>query len=293
MLYESKPVTNDVARIIQEIEIHTRRLLSGSMSGDSRSAIKGTGFEFDQIREYHLGDDVRFIDWKASARMNSLLVKQYIEERSRTIFLALDISASSFWGTNIQKFNTLAYIASVLALVANYGNDRVGLILFSDEVDDYIPPTRGRLAVRKLMERLWSAQSKKRTDVKKVYEYLAKLKKKDAVVFLLTDYIDDNQNSYLPVVATMYDMIVIRCLDNHEVTLPAAGFITTYDNESGKELVLDLRKKERQKINSFLLERKLAQERLFKKYRIDYLDVTDTQESVGAIVRFFRRRMRY
>lgn len=284
---------HDITRIINEIEIHTRRLLSGSMSGDSRSAVKGTGFEFDQIRKYHVGDDVRFIDWKASARMNSLLVKQYREERSRTIFLALDVSASSFWGTKIQKFNTLAYIASVVALVANYGNDRVGLLLFSDHIHEYIPPTRGQLPVRKLMERLWSAQSQKQTNVKKVYEYLAKLKKKDAVVFLLTDYIDIHENPYMAVVANIYDMIVVRCLDNHEVALPAAGFITVYDNESGKELMLDLRKKERQKINDFLLQRKIMQERLFKKYHIDYLDVYDTQESVGTIVRFFRRRMRY
>lgn len=284
--------THDIAHIINEIEIHTRRLLSGSMSGDSRSAIKGTGFEFDQIREYHLGDDVRFIDWKASARMNSLLVKQYREERSRTIFLALDVSASSFWGTKTQKFDTLAYIASVLALVANYGNDRVGLLLFSDQIDGYIPPARGQSHVRTLMKQLWSAQSKKQTNVKKIYEYLAQLKKKDAIIFLLTDYIDDHENPYLSIVANMYDMIVIRCLDDHEILLPAAGFVTTYDSESGKEVVLDLRNKQQEKINSFLMQRKLMQERLFKKYHIDYLDVTDTQ-SLGTIVRFFRRRMRY
>jgi uncharacterized protein (DUF58 family) len=286
-------MTSDTARIINEIEIHTRRLLSGSMSGDSRSAIKGTGFEFDQIREYQVGDDVRFIDWNASVRMNSLLVKQYIEERSRTVFFALDISASSFWGTKIQKFNVLAYMASVLAIVANYGNDRTGLLLFSDDVIDYMPPARGQSHVRKLMERVWHAKPCKQTKVKKVFEYLARLKKRDSVVFLLTDYIDDHENPYMAFVANMYDMIVIRCLDDHERMLPKAGFITIYDNELEKELTIDLRTVAQERINTFLAQRKIAQERLFKKYHIDYLDVADTDESIGSLVRFFRRRMRY
>ena len=130
----NKSISSDIIVKIKQLEIFTRRLLNGALVGDSRSAIKGTGFEFDQIREYNCGDDIRFIDWKASARNNKLLIKQYIEERSRTIYLLVDISQSSIFGSGIcNKQEKIAELASVLALVAQHGKDQVGLLLFSDD----------------------------------------------------------------------------------------------------------------------------------------------------------------
>ena len=129
-------ISKEAFRKIRQIEISTKRLLNGSLVGDSRSAVKGTGLEFDQIRDYQIGDDVRFIDWNASARTNKFLVKQYIEERNRTVLLAVDVSASTlFSSTNYLKSDLVAQIASVLTLVADYGKDHSSLVLFSDEID--------------------------------------------------------------------------------------------------------------------------------------------------------------
>src|SRR6185436_13676142 len=135
----------EVRKKIRHLEISTRRLVSGSLLGDSRSALKGFGFDFDQIREYRAGDDIRFIDWKSSLRTDQLLVKQYIEERNRRIIIAVDISQSSVYGsTHMLRSELNAQIAAVLAFVAAYGNDAVGLLLFSDHVEYFLPPARGR-----------------------------------------------------------------------------------------------------------------------------------------------------
>src|SRR5260221_4316547 len=131
-------ISPDIATKIKQLEIFTRRLMNGALVGDSRSAIKGSGFEFDQIRDYSFGDDIRFIDWKASARNDKLLVKQYIEERSRTIFLVVDVSQSSMFGSGEHNKNSrIVELASVLALVAQHGKDHVGLLMFSDTIASY------------------------------------------------------------------------------------------------------------------------------------------------------------
>src|SRR5579862_8407903 len=139
----------EIIKKIRQIEIATRRLLTGSLVGDSRSAVKGEGFEFDQIRDYQMGDDVRAIDWNSSARMDKLLVKQYIQERNRTVILAVDVSASTLFSSDdALKSDIIAQLASVLALVADYGKDTVSLLLFSDEIELFIPAGRGRQHVR-------------------------------------------------------------------------------------------------------------------------------------------------
>ncbi len=291
-----KSISKEILRKIRHIEIYTRRLLSGSLVGDSRSALKGTGFEFDQIREYQQGDDVRFIDWKASARMDKLLIKQYVEERSRTIFLAVDVSQSSqYSSTEIVKQDLIAKIGSVLALVSHYGKDRVGLILFSDEVEEYIPPGRSLFHVRKIMELLFSYQARNtETRVSSVLEHLLKLKKRDALVFLISDFIDENVNEYLPQAAAQYDIVAIRCLDNNEKCLPAVGFITIEDLETGEPMLLDMRKKQSGVVEAFLQKRIANQDKIFKKYGVDILDVQlNKHDFVGDIVRFFARRMQY
>ena len=138
-------ISADVAKRIREIEIYTKRMVSGSLIGDTTSAYKGSGLDFDQLREYQQGDDVRFIDWHSSARADKLLVRQYIEERNRTIILAVDCSASTFFGSQQRlKYDYMAEIAAILALVGNYGKDKVGLLLFSDNIELYIPPRRNR-----------------------------------------------------------------------------------------------------------------------------------------------------
>jgi uncharacterized protein (DUF58 family) len=293
---ESSFLTGNILHKIKQIEIHTRRLLRSALVGDSRSALKGTGFEFDQIRNYQFGDDVRFIDWNASARMNTLLVKQYIEERSRTILLAVDVSASNLLGSsNALKRDTIAQIASVLALVTSISKDRVGLLLFSQHVELYIPPARGQNHVHGIMKRVFEHRAERtRTNITTALKKLAQLKYKDALVFLISDFIDDAIDpAYVSCIAKRYDLIAIRCLDKREHTLPPIGFLPIQDSETGAQLIIDTRHASLQHVHRFLAERLVQQNKLFKRYGINLLEVENNDSFIGTIIRFFRRRMRY
>lgn len=291
-------VSKEIRKKINQIEISTRRLLSGSLVGDSRSAIKGSGFEFDQIREYQMGDDVRFIDWNSSSRMNNLLVKQYIQERNRTVIIAVDISASTLFSSGDHlKSEVIAHIGSVLSLVADYGKDAVSLLLFSDEIELCIPAGRGLQHTRLIMEQLFSYRAKKTgTRVAAVLDQLVQHPRSDSIVFLISDFIDtrvDDDKKMLSLVAQKYDCIAIRCLDANERSLPSVGFITVRDPETGSEVVLDLRARSTKKITGFLDERLKKQEQLFKKSGISLLDIAIDRPFVGDLIRFFRRRMSY
>lgn len=285
-------ISSDVLKKIKHIEIYTKRLLSGALVGDSRSAIKGSGLEFDQIREYQFGDDVRFIDWHASSRMNKVLVKQYIEERNRTILLAVDVSASQqFSSTASTKHDICAEIASVLALVADYGKDHVGLLLFSDQIECFIPVGAGRNHIRLIMEKLFSFKPKHvKTNINKALEYVAKLNRKDSLLFLISDFIDYDFEKKLGIASNMYDTVAIRCTDQNEHALPNVGFLTVQDTETQEQHLLDTRNKGL----SYALGKRIDdQNRLFKKCGVDILDIMINKPFAGELIRFFRRRMRY
>jgi uncharacterized protein (DUF58 family) len=316
-------LSQEILTKIKHIEIYTRRILNNTLSGDSRSAVKGTGFEFDQIREYQLGDDVRYIDWKASMRMNTLLTKQYIEERSRSVILAVDCSGSTFFSSHDDlRFDTIARMASVLALVAEYGKDHVGLLMFSDGVETFIPPKRGRMHTRMIMEKLFhfseqhqsktsfdtfasslnsglSTQDdrKKRsrgTDLNVAFEYLARRNVNKALVFMISDFITDNPfTKYMNIVAKKHDLVAIRCLDERERKFPSVGFLPIQDSETGEISLIDTRGKHADRLNALLGARVAEQDNLFKQYGIDVLDVRIDQSFMSDLVCFFRRRMMY
>lgn len=288
-------LSKEVLKKIRQVEIHTRRLLRGSLAGDSRSALKGSGFEFDQIREYQMGDDVRFIDWNSSARMNKLLVKQYIEERNRTVLVAVDVSASAFFSSSsVLKFDIFAQIAAVLTIVAAYGKDCVGLLLFSDEIELFIPPNRGAMHTHIILQKLFSYQPKnKKTDINVVLKRLAQLRRRDAVVFLISDFIADSFEIYLPVVSRLYDLIAISCSDKYEQKIPSVGLLPLEDIETGEQLIIDTRKSNQSSVALFLDKRLKEQRLLFKKYGIDVVEIVHHKPFIGDIIRFFRRRMVY
>jgi uncharacterized protein (DUF58 family) len=289
-------VKSNIAAKIKQLEIFTRRLLNGALVGDSRSAIKGSGFEFDQIRDYSFGDDIRFIDWKASARNNKLLVKQYIEERSRTIFLVVDVSHSSIFGSgHDNKYNRIIELASVLALVAQHGKDHVGLLIFSDKIEEYIPAGSSLQHIHHILDRMLSFNPKQSTtNISHALQHLLSIKKSDVIVFLISDFIDDNLDTYLGHAAHKYDLIAVRCLDANEKAIPAVGFITVEDLETGELVELDLRKSGNNDVKRFLSARLDQQSRLFKKRGVDLVDVApDRHDYLAEMVKFFRRRMMY
>ena len=288
-------IAKDVLTRIKEIEIQTRRLLSGMLVGDSTSAIKGTGFEFDQIREYTQGDDVRFIDWNSSARMNTLLVKQFMEERNRTILLAVDCSSSMFFSSCDQrKYDVAAQVASVLALVAGYGKDHVGLFLFSDEVCITIPPKQGFHHVHKIMHTVLSQErTKEISNASTVYDAIARLKKRDMIVFLVSGFLHEPDTKKLSVLARKHDVVAIRCLDPYEKQLPYVGAVHTTDSAQCEDYFFQLHSKTTKNINEFLYSRLSLQNRMFRKHAVDVIDLQTDKPFVGDLVRFFRKRMMY
>lgn len=288
-------INPEALKKIKQLEIATRRLLSGALVGDDRSAVKGSGLEFDQIREYQVGDDVRFIDWNSSARMNKVLVKQYIEERNRTILLAVDVSGSELYASDEHlKRDVLANIAGIITLVAHYGKDNVGLLLFSNEIELCIAPGMGKQHTRKVLEALFSYTPKHaHTDLNVPLNHIAQMKRKDTLLFLISDFIVDDFEKRLAGIIKNYDVVAIRCLDKNEQQFPAVGFLTVQDYETGESVLIDARKKGSADINQFLEQRRLHQDGIFKKYGIDSLTLANNQHFMGDLIRFFRRRMRY
>lgn len=290
-------VSADVRRKMREMQIHTRRLLSGTLMGDGRSAIRGSGFEFDQIREYHPGDDIRFIDWSASARSNELLVKEYIEERSRRVLLCVDISRSSLFGSGTSsKREFMAELGSMLALVADYGKDRIGLVLFSDEVEFYVPPGSGMPHVHVIMEHLFSYQPKrKKTSIEAMLRWLGHLKWRDAVICLISDFVDAGKDftRLMSQVARRHDLVALRIFDQRERALPNVGFLTIEDSETGELVTVDTRPRAGVPLTDFFATRLHEQNRVFKRSGVDVIDLRIDQPFASELVKFFRRRMRY
>ncbi len=283
-------LSKEVLQKVRNIEIHTRRLLSGTLIGDYSSAKKGSGLEFDQIRDYQEGDDVRFIDWKGTARQGKLLVREYIEERNRAILLVVDGSASTFFTSSAElKSELYAQIASVLALVADYGKDQVGLILFADGVETVLPPKSGRQHTRRVMETLFDHKPAGSTSFESALHRLIQMNRKDAIVFLISDFIvPTGYERLLRIVCKKYDTIAVRCLDQRERDLPSLGYLAVKDPETGQEGLiktgsadLDLSMKEHHKEVEYTLKRCGA----------DLIDLEVQKPFMGELVRFCRQRM--
>ena len=285
-------ISPEIKKKIKEIQIKTKRLLNSTLVGDSRTAQKGFGLEFDQLREYSQGDDIRFIDWKATARAQKFLVRQYFEERNRKIMLMLDCSGSTFFSSGEQrKYDLMAEVACILALVADYGNDYVGLVLFSDEINKVIPPRKGSKHVRAIMEAVLTVKPNDRTtNLTTACDWAARAK--NMITFMISDFIDDDFERSLKIAARKNELIVLRCLDPVETTMPAVGLLPVVGLEGASRLSLDIANV-RSSVNRLLHHRIDEQNKLFKKNRIDLLDLTCGHPFMIDIINFFRRRMMY
>lgn len=283
-------LSEQIKNQIRSVTILTQRLLSGLFIGDNRSAQKGIGFDFNTIREYQEGDDIRCIDWTASSRSNTLLVKEYKEERNSTIFLAVDISASSSYGSQKDtKKELYARIGTILALVAHKTHEKIGLILYSDRIEKYIAPSNSKGHIYTIIKELLSHQSiGKKTNTTVALRYLLNLKKKNAIVFFISDFIDESLFDYFAPVSKMYDCIAIRVLDIREKEFPNIGFITTNDIETGESITLDMRCH----ITNILKERIGEQTLFFKKNQIELVDIMDPGNIINDLVTFLCQRMK-
>jgi uncharacterized protein (DUF58 family) len=283
-------LSQSLLKKIRHIELHTKRILSGCLVGDYRTSHKGFGLEFEQLAEYQFGDDIRFIDWKSSARMNKMLIKEYRDEQNRTIFLLVDGSQSTAFGSSeMIKKDIITEIASILALAAVYGKDHVGLIVFTDEVELFIPPKGGFKHAHTIMQELFNFQPKsKGTRLESALERLACLKKRNSLVFLISDFIDETWSKGLRITAKKHDIVAIRCIDQLEKKFPHIGFIQCQDLENGQDIVLDATSLA---CSSWQKTRLDDQNYLFNICKVDHIDVVSGKPFIEEVILFLRRRI--
>ncbi len=276
-----------VSERIKHIQLFTKRLMRVNLLGHSRSLVKGSGMDFDQIRDYQMGDDVRTIDWNSSARNNKLLVKQFNDERYRTLIIALDISASSFYGsTDSLKQTILSQIAALISYAGFLGKDEVGLILFSDQIECYIPTRKGKAHIQLILEKIFSAQKTNRaTSLSVALDHIIKMRKKNAMVFLISDFIDENFEQKLSVCAQLCDVIAIRMLDSNENDFSVSGLITVKDSETGQLQVIDGKS-----IGATLKLRADHQKKIMARNRVSMLDVVAHVQPIEQLIHFFKLR---
>jgi uncharacterized protein (DUF58 family) len=288
-------IPREVLRNVRRIEIRTRHMVTDLFGGEYHSVFKGLGIEFAEVREYTPGDDVRSIDWNVTARMGHPFIKQFQEERELTVLLLVDQSASGRFGTrNRLKAELAAEVGAVLALSAVQNNDKVGLVLFSDEVELTLPPSKGRRHVlRAVREILYFRPRGRGTNLAAALDHLNRIQKRRSVVFILSDFVAPDFAKSLIVTARRHDVVALRLRDVREETLPAAGVVALADLESGREVVVDTSSRAvRRAFGQAVAERERAFQDVVRAARIDHVDLWTDQDMVKPLAGFFRKRLR-
>jgi uncharacterized protein (DUF58 family) len=233
--------TKDLLKKVRKIEIKTRRLSDHIFSGEYHTSFKGRGMTFSEVRQYQYGDDVRAIDWNVTARYNEPFVKVFEEERELTMMLMVDISGSESFGTKNQlKRDMITEIAATLAFSATQNNDKIGLLLFSDQIELFIPPKKGKSHVLRIIRELIEFESKsKKTDLSQALKYLSSVLKKKAIVFLISDFMVKDYEHTLKIASKRHDVTGIRVFDQREESIPNIGVVNMLDAETGETLLVD------------------------------------------------------
>ncbi len=288
--------TKEIFSKIQRIEITTTRLVEEILGGAYRSAFKGTGIEFEEVREYVHGDDIRTIDWNVTARMNHPYVKTFREERELTVMLLVDISASSRFGSKERlKSELIAEISGALAFSAIKNQDKVGLILFSDEVEHYLPPRKGKRHVLRVIRDIMIYEPKRRkTDIAAALRFLGKIQSRMAVCFLISDfYCDSNYTHELKINNKHHDLILLGVKDPFEKEFPEFSLATLRDLESGKILQVDTEDaKVRKKFHEEVERQQEDLKQLVNRLGINFVEFETDKPYAAAIQRFFKQRER-
>ncbi len=286
----------EVLKQVKKIEIINRILVENVLRGAYRSSFKGQGMEFADVREYVEGDDVRTIDWNVTARTNVPHVKQFIEEREMTVLLLMDASASMDFGTiNRVKRQLAVEFCASLAFSAIKNNDRVGLVLFTDRIEHFLPPKKGRMHTMRLIRDMIYFQSRSRnTDLNCVLEFLTHLVKKKCTAFLISDFLSGiNFEENLRRANFRHDLNAVVLTDQREREMPNVGILELQEPESGKRVVIDTgSRRAREQFNHFSREHRKKLMALFKRCRVDSVDLDTAKSYVDVIVAFFRKRLR-
>ncbi|WP_330443170.1 DUF58 domain-containing protein [Flavobacterium sp. C4GT6] len=233
--------TKEILKKVRKIEIKTRRLSDHIFSGEYHTSFKGRGMTFSEVRQYQFGDDVRAIDWNVTARYNEPYIKVFEEERELTMMLMADVSGSESFGTKSQfKREIVTEIAATMAFSATQNNDKIGLILFSDEIELFIPPKKGKSHVLRIIRELIEFQPKsKKTDVSQALKFLSGVLKKKAIVFLISDFMSDDYEHNLKIAAKRHDITGVRVYDQREEKIPNLGLVNMTDAETGQTMLVN------------------------------------------------------
>jgi uncharacterized protein (DUF58 family) len=283
----------EIVEKIRRIQITTNRLVNESLAGEYHSVFKGRGMEFDEVREYQHGDDIRTIDWNVTSRAGHPFVKRYVEERELTVILLVDASASGIFGSAVKtKAEIAAEISALLAFSAIKNNDRVGAILFTDRVEKFIPPRRGSTHVlRVIRELLFYKPERKGTSIQKAFELLNLVVHKRAVVFLISDLLDQGFEQSLKVANQKHDIVIIQIIDSREKELPMVGILEIRDAETGELVLVDtslpwVRDTYRENWN----RNQARLSKLFESNLVDHITIESDKSYDVPLVRFFRER---
>ena len=286
--------TKSLLKKVRKIEIKTRRLSDNVFGGEYHSTFKGRGMTFSEVRQYQFGDDVRSIDWNVTARYNEPFVKVFEEERELTLMLVVDVSGSEAFGTKTQfKREILTEIAATLAFSALKNNDKVGLLLFSDQVELFIPPKKGRSHILRIIRELleFKPQSFK-TNIGNALEFLTGVLKKKAIVFVLSDFMDEGYSKTLRITAKKHDLTGIRVYDTVETKLPKLGIVPIRDSETGLvQWVNTFSKRIRKNYENKYFDHVKAYEELFSKNGAGHLSCSVEESYVKKLLGYFKARL--
>lgn len=286
--------TSEILKKVRKIEIKTRELSQNIFAGQYHSAFKGRGMAFSEVREYQFGDDVRDIDWNVTARFHRPYIKVFEEERELTVMLLIDVSGSLDFGTSRQMKRDMATeIAATLAFSAIQNNDKIGVIFFSDKIEKYIPPKKGRKHILYIIrEMLDFTPESKKTDVGMAVEYLTRVMKRKCTAFLLSDFYQRGDfMKPLQIANSKHDVVAIQVFDPIAKKLPDAGLLKVRDAEMGHEMYIDTSsKKLRQAHNRYWLERESTLRQTFAKCNVDWMSVATNEDYVKAMMGLFARR---
>jgi uncharacterized protein (DUF58 family) len=286
--------TSDLLKKVRKIEIKTRGLSSQIFSGEYHSAFKGRGMAFSEVREYTAGDDVRTIDWNVTARFNTPFVKVFEEERELSVVLLVDVSASGAFGTNKQfKQELITELCAVVAFSASQNNDKIGVIFFTDKIEKFIPPKKGKSHVLRIIRELIEFKpDNKKTDLQLALKYLTNVIKKKSIVFLISDfYSDNNYKDALKIANKKHDLVALRIVDRTENELPKVGIIKLKDNETGHLIWVDTSDKKFRKqyaINHLKFEDDLKE--TFNRSGIDTTNIYTNENYVKPLMNLFNKR---
>ena len=288
-------IPREILKKVRRIEISTRGLVNEVFSGEYHSVFKGRGMDFAEVREYQYGDDIRSIDWNVTARSGSPFVKVYQEERELTVMLVVDVSASGDFGTRERlKGEVGVEICALLAFSAIKNNDKVGLIIFSDHVEKFVPPRKGRRHVlRVLRELLFHRPRGRGTDIAEALEYLTHVQRKRAVTFLVSDFRDLGYEKALAVAGRRHDLVAVRVGDAREQEVPPLGFVELEDPETGERVVVNTSSPRfRLEFAERSRSARKALDRTLRRSKVDVIDVQTGEPYVEPLMRFFQERIR-